>query len=84
MAKYPRSETTIYQTDHICLKCGKPLKEKVIVTQVSWFRGEDEVERKEVCPVCENWKTVCKICGKVCHSEKGLTNHIRDKHLLSK
>jgi 4-hydroxy-3-methylbut-2-en-1-yl diphosphate synthase IspG/GcpE len=48
--------------------------------KVSWFRGDDEIETKHICPICAGWKTACPICGRVLFDEEGLHQHIRDKH----
>jgi hypothetical protein len=63
-----------------CEKCGNRTKILAKVTQVSWFRGDDEVEERIICPVCSGWKTACKVCGKILNSENGLKMHMRDKH----
>ena len=79
--KYPYTSVKIEKEKNVCPKCGiVTYLVKITETQVSWFRGDDEVEKKILCPICDNWKTACKICGKVCQTSHGLEDHTRMKH----
>ena len=81
MSKYPRSFDNYIKKEDDCPNCG--LRTQIAikkVTQETWFRGDDEVEYIPLCPVCNNWKTYCIQCGKLCLTPKGLDMHFEAKH----
>ena len=78
--RYPYTHNPTMMDGPRCETCGNRTKQIVTVTEVSWFRGDDEVETKIICPVCYGWKTTCKYCGKLLANHTGLKNHLKDKH----